>query len=207
MHAERHFVLGDACGDPGIGDVGELDFVQLVDFVNCFFAVRECDAGGVGEEEDGVAFGAELNALIDGGEEAGTPHGVACAGDEAGVHNDECGEVLVEGAEAVGGPCADGGTTVATETGLCHELCGGVVELFGVEGVDDAEFIGDGGEVWEEGGELEAGGAVFFELPEWGHEVGLLADEGKAEAFPEVVGHLFAIVFVEVWAVVEEVEL
>ncbi len=105
LHAEGHFVLGYA-GD-GFGVAGFLgDFlVDAVEGVEGAAAHVAGDAVRVLEVEDGFAFGAALDALIDGGEVSGAPDGFSGVGVfAAGGEDDEAGEVLVFGAEAVGCP-------------------------------------------------------------------------------------------------------
>ena len=65
------------------------------------------DALGVGEEQHRIALGAELDALVDGGQEAAAPARFAAVGLVlAREQHHEAGQVLVLAAQAVGEPRA-----------------------------------------------------------------------------------------------------
>ncbi len=85
-----------------------------------------------------------------------------------------------------------------------EELGGGVVELVGVHGADDAEVIGDGGEVGEHFGDFGLVFSVFVEVVEWAEEFGGAFDEGEGFAGEEFFGAVFEVVFFEFGFVVEE---
>ena len=74
--------------------------------------------GFAAEEEDGVAGGAELDALIDAGEEAGGPKAGAAAAGGSGNEDDVGGEIAALGAQAVGEPGAEAGSAAAPEAGV-----------------------------------------------------------------------------------------
>ena len=207
LHAVGHFVLADAGGDFGVAQGAEALFVEGFDGVEDVAAIAAGVAFGIAEEEDGVAFGAELDALVDAGEEAGGPEGGAGATGGAGEHDDVGGEVAVFTAEAVGDPGPHGGAAALAEAAVEEHLGGGVIDLVGVEGFDDAEVVGDGGEVGQQFGHPGAALAVLFEFEGGALEGGFGADEGEAFAFEEFGGAGLAAAFDELGFVVEEIEL
>jgi hypothetical protein len=96
-----------------------------------------------------------------GGEEAGAPESVVerlavgSAG-ATGDHGDEVGEVFIFGAEAVGKPGAYGGAAGNLRSALEEGDGGVVIDGFGVHRADEADVIGDAGDVREELGDFGA---------------------------------------------------
>ena len=215
LHAEGHFVLGDAGLDFGVADAGVVEVVEFAEGVEHGAAVGGVNAGGIFDVEDGVALAAEGDAGEFGGEKAAAPHageeGLSLAGGgKGGGEDDEGWEVVGGGAEAVGEPGADGG--FARDLGAGHDVgAGGVmIDGGGVDGFDDGEFVDDFGGVGEEFADPAAGFAVLGEFEHGGgdREAGLAAGHGGdalavADAFREV----FVEVGLELGFVVPEVEL
>lgn len=105
LHAGRHFIGGDAGLDFGVADGFEVPVVEFIDGIDDSLAVLFFDTLGIGKEEDGVADGAELDAIVDGGEEAGVEISCAAGGAfGAGRDDDEGGEVVGIAAKSVGDP-------------------------------------------------------------------------------------------------------
>lgn len=155
LHAGGEFVRGDAGGEGGI--VGVFDASEGVEFLGegeaeglgiwgewggWFTEVER--VSGIDAEGDGVVNGAEVVAV------AFVPIFAVSDGDELG-------EILVERAEAIIDPGAEGGEFAiegiapAMELGLCH-----VIAVGGPHGADDGEAIGVAGDVGEPVGDFEA---------------------------------------------------
>ncbi|MFM1944912.1 MAG: hypothetical protein RI897_3894 [Verrucomicrobiota bacterium] len=155
---------------------------------------------------DGVAGAVEFDALVAAGEEAGGP---LSGGDGLGVtsalagEDDEAGEVLGFGAEAIGDPCAHGGAAADGGAGI-HERVGGVmVDLFRDHGADDADVVGHFGVIGEEVGDflsifavaVEGGhGALGFERLALELGDGLAGGEGGGEGLSVELGEFGFIV-------------
>ena len=208
LHAEGHFEGVDAALDFGVADRVEAFLVEAVDGVDGGALGVAGDAFGIGEVEDGIAGGAELDAFVNGGEEAGAPVGGAAGGALlAGGHDHEGGEVVGFRSEGVGDPGAEGGAAELLGAGGEEDLGGGVVEGLGVHGADEGDVVGLRADVGEDFGHLDAGLAVFLEL-ELGAEEGVFGiDEGGAVVLEEFGGGLGAVEAGEVGFVVEEVEV
>ena len=146
-----------------------------------------------------------MDALINGGEEAGAPEGFAGGGHfAAGDHDHVSGEILVGGAEPVGGPGADGGSAELGSAGVEEELGGGVVELVGVHRLDEADVIDVPGEAGHAVGDPGAGLAVLLEGEDGAEELWGAFDEGEGFAFEELGRAVFEVVFDELGLVVEK---
>ena len=105
LHPEGEFVLRDAGGGLGMAEFAGLHFVEVTEDVQAEAARVPIEAVGIGGVEDGVALGAALHALVDGGQEAAAEGIAAAVGlDAAGDEDDEAGEILVFRAETVGHP-------------------------------------------------------------------------------------------------------
>jgi hypothetical protein len=211
LHAEGHFVLADAGGDLRIADVIEGELVEVLDGIDDELALGAGDAMRVGEKVHRVALGTEFDALVDGGQEPAAPGAVARSENLSGDEGDEGGEVLAFAAEPVADPGTDTGTAEAGEAGEGEKLGGGVVELVGVERLDETQLVGDALQVGKEVGYLDAGFPAAFEgelvilgRPE---EVGLFADEGELLALEKLVGAEFTAAFLELRFEIEEVEV
>ncbi len=80
LHAEGHLERVDPGGDLGVADPLELHLVELPDGVELVALELVVDAARVGEIQHRVAAGPELDALVDGRQEAAAPVRVAAAG-------------------------------------------------------------------------------------------------------------------------------
>ena len=216
LHAEGHFVLLDAGVGLGVGDFLVGDFVEGVDAVEGFAADGGGDAWGVVDVEDGVASGTEGDAGVFAGEVAGGPEAggdglflgaVGRGGDE----DDEGGEVLIHGAEAVGGPGAEAGAAGDLVAGLHGGNGGFVVDGFGMEGAHPTDVVGGLAEVGEEFVVHPHAAGAFFGEAVFGRgdgEAGLAAGHGsEALALANAGGEVFVIVLLHLRFVVEEIHL
>ena len=102
LHAEGHFVLGNAGGDFGVVEGFGVLFVEIADGADDIVLEVAGVAWRVAEVEDGVAFAAEVDALEAAGEEACGPlaggDGLVLAALAEGGEDDEAGEVFCGGA-------------------------------------------------------------------------------------------------------------
>ena len=143
LHAEGHFILGDACGDFRIVEILELLFVDAGYVIKhaAFHVAR--DAFGIGKVEDGVAAGAKFHALVSGWKEAGSPvefiKDLSAGGSLAdGGEDDKRGEVFCFTSQSVAQPRAEGwasgklGSAEQKGDGRC------VVHSIGMHGFDKA---------------------------------------------------------------------
>lgn len=149
LHPVGEFVLSDAGEGLGMGELCGLKFIEFAEGIEGAAAEGTAHSWRVGDEEDGIAFGAALHALKNGGDEAAAPAALAAAGLGAGGdEGDETWEVLIVGAETVSGPSSHGWAALADVTGVEQQLSGRVIELIGLHRVDEAHLIGDLVEVW-----------------------------------------------------------
>ncbi len=216
LHAERHFVLLDASVGLGVGDFLVGDFVEGVDAIEGFAADGGGDARGIVDVEDGVASGTEGDAGVFAGEVAGGPEAggdglflgaVGGGGDE----DDEGREVLIHGAEAVGGPGAEAGAAGDLVAGLHGSNGGLVVDGFGMEGAHPTDIVCGLAEVGEEFVvHPHAAGAFLGEAVFGGGdgEAGLAAGHGgEALALADTGGEVFVVELLHLRFVVEEIHL
>ncbi len=213
LHPVGEFVLLDAGVDFGVGELGELFFVQLGEVIEHFTACLGRVAGGVGKVEDGVADGHELDSGVFGREEARTPESVVeglavGAAGAAGDHGDEVGEVFIFGSKAVGKPGSHGGSTGDLRAALEEGDGGIVVDGLGVHRADEADVVGEAGDVGEELGDFVPGFTMFLEFVFGsGDGEGLLAGghAGFALVQFDEFAEFLAVVFLEPGFVVEKV--
>ena len=139
-----------------------------------------------------------------GGEEAVTEVVFAGAGHAAGVvDGDEGREIFIVGTKSVGDPGSEGGKAFHGEAGVHEVFALRVGGGHGVEGVEKAEVVGVGSEVGEEVGDHFAGLTSGLKTPErFGDVTG-----GPFEGDGGNAWWLLAVVFVEVWLVVEGVDV
>ena len=105
LHAEGHLEGVDPRGDLGVAGGVELHLVQLADSIEAVALEFASTPRGVGEIQHRVAAGAELDALVDGRQEAAAPVGVAAAGLLLpGAEDDEAWEFLRLAAQSVKRP-------------------------------------------------------------------------------------------------------
>ncbi len=69
MHAVGEFGLFDSGEGFGVVEGLEFESIEVAQGVEGFASGFSGDSFWVGDEEDGVSFGAALDALVDGGEE------------------------------------------------------------------------------------------------------------------------------------------
>ncbi len=151
LHPVGHFVLADAGGNFGIAGVVEFEGVDFLEAVQHGAAQGAREAFWVVEVEDGFAGVSEFNALKAGGEEAGAPvivvEGLVAGAEHFRDKNDVIGQVSVWGAEPVADPRADGGASGELMSCEQERHGGGMINLLGAHGLDEAEVIGDGADV------------------------------------------------------------
>ena len=73
LHAERHFIGGDAGERFGVAGFGGAEVVELGEIVEQCAALDAVGAGRIVEIEHGARAGAEADALVRGGQEAAAP--------------------------------------------------------------------------------------------------------------------------------------
>ncbi len=119
-------------------------------------------AGDVSEVFDGECFAIEGNvdarALMDCGQECGTVFAYAAA-----LDTDEAGKVFVLGAETVADPCSHGRAYFREGAGVELEGGAGVLWIVGAHATEEAEIVGDRGEVGHEIGDHHAALAARFD--------------------------------------------
>jgi hypothetical protein len=155
--------LAYAGSDFRVAYIVEGDLVELLDCVDDLFALGIGDAFGIREVKNGIPLGAEFDSLMNGGKEAAAEGAVAGTEDCACDQDDEAGQVFVFATEAVADPGADAGPPEPFKAGESEHLGGGVVELVGVQGLQETKFVGDSLEVREEVGKGESGLAAVPE--------------------------------------------
>ena len=173
------------------------------------------DAGGVVEEEHGVALRAKGDAVVAAGEKACAPHAreEGLRGGFRGPlwrEDDEGGEIVVLAAEAVGEPGTEAGFAGELAAGHEERAGGVVVDGVGVDGADDGEVIDELGGPREEFADPGAVLAVLgeFENRRRDGEFRLAAGHrGDALAGADGVGELDVELGGEPRFVVEGVEL
>ena len=163
LHAEGQLVLADPRQGLGIAELGQLVLVELPQRVEGAAAVGAVHPLGIADVEDRVAHGPALHALIDAGQKAGAPEGLAAGRvGPAADQDDEAGQVLVLRAQAIGDPRAHRGPAVAGRAGVEEQLGRRMVELVGVHRLDDGDVVDDAAEVRPELADDRAALAAFL---------------------------------------------
>ena len=207
LHAEGHFVLLDSGEDLGVlQSVMEVGVKRDDALEHLATACGVC-AFGVVEEKHGFALAAELDALMNAGEEAAAPEVGAGAGQAAGDEHDVARDVAVEAAQPEVDPRTERGLALAVASRVKGELSGGVIELGSGHGADEGDFISDLGEVGEEFANPCARLTVLLELVTGAEQFGVAAKEGETFAFNELFWGELAVEFLEDGFVIEQVEL
>src|SRR5262249_39956552 len=150
----------------GVGGAGAVEggAVEAADQIHAGGAGGgEC--GGAGEVSDGLGAAAEEGALEGGGEGTGAGAIEAGGGERAGIEDDETGQLLVLGAEAVGDPGAHAGAALLAVAGVEKVVGVGVLGEVGGDGTDDGEVVDALGDVREEIADGDAALAVVAEAP------------------------------------------
>ena len=142
LHAESHFVLGDARDGFRAAELFFLHVVEIAHGIEREAAHRAIHALGIGYVEHGVTAAAALNALEYAGKEAAAPRAFAGAGECAtGDEHDEPGQVGGFAAKSVGHPRSEGGPALPGGTGVEQQFRRGMVELFGVHRFDEGQIV------------------------------------------------------------------
>ena len=136
--------------------------------------------------EDGRAFITKLRALKHGGQKAAAP--VLWAAVDFGVigHDDERGQILVGGAEAVESPGPERGPAGEDVAGVHLADGADVVQAVGIAGADHTEVVGMPGDFGIPVGNPQAALPVLAPLAARGHEAvagGAHRSDGAAEGF------------------------
>ena len=194
--------------DFGIADGALAQGVEIADGVERTAADVGRDAGRIRDEEDRVAAGAELDALMTGREKAAAPAGLSAVRIVlAGEEDDERGQVGVFAAESVREPRAETGTADDLMAGVHEDLRRRVIELRGLHRPDDGELVDVLREVRQQVGQFGAGLAVARELERRAEQLGRAFDEREAFAFDDVFGDGLAVVLIQLRLGIEEIEL
>ena len=164
MQPEGHLVRGDSGGDLGVGHRLEPPVVQRAEQVERVALKSGIHAGRARDVEDRVPLVPQADAGIDGRQEPARPVGRAAADAAAGRHHDEGGQVLGFRAETVDDPRPQAGPAWLRETRVEEDLGGRVVELVGVDRLDDGDLVDHLGQVRQHLRELGAALAVPGEL-------------------------------------------
>ena len=207
LHAEGHFILADAGGDFRVADLGLLLLVELLDGVQDLAAAGDGVAGRVGKEQHRVAAGAELHALIDAWQEPRRPERRAGTADGTGLEHDIGRQIVCGRAKPVNHPRTDAGPAAAAEAGVQEHLRRGMIDLLGVQRADDAQLVGNAGQVRQQFGDLLAALPVRAELVLAAGQRHLAADESEALAAGQLLGAGFAVVFHQGRLRIEQVKL
>ena len=167
LQAEREFVTGDARRQFGIARRGvRMLRVQRVDEIDLAPLHVAARPGGRFQIQNGLARGAQDGALIHGRHVAARP--IRRAGRRAAAriqHHDIAGQVLVERAEAVAHPGADGGMALQDAPAVHLQHRAAVRERIAVERFDDRQLVHVLRDVRKRVGTPQAGLAVLLERP------------------------------------------
>ena len=216
LHAEGHLILLDAGMGLRIAHGLIIEAVELVDAVDGLLAQVVGHAGRVVDEEDRVALAAERDAGVFARQVAAGPETardglfLVAVGRGRDEHH-EVREVVVLGAEAVGGPGAEAGTTRDLVAGLHGADRRLVVDRLGVEGAHPADLVGVLAEVRQQVGvQPHAALAMLGEviLRRRDGEAGLAAGHRRqALAVADARGQVLVVHLLHLRLVVEEVHL
>ena len=169
LHAEGHLGLRHAGVDFRVELLLGLVAVELAERVEHVAAHVRRDAFGIGEVKHRLLTRPELHALMFAGEKARTPQPRVKRLVARGIfrnEHDERREVVIERAEAVGGPRAHRGSPGHLVPGAEKSDRRIVVDRLGVHGADEAEVVGDFLRVRQRVADLHAAAAALGEIRE-----------------------------------------
>ena len=208
LHAESHLVGVDPGGDLRVAHPLEPHLVEPADRLQRVALDLLVNAARVGEIKDGVAAGAELYALVDRGQEAAAPVGIAAArAFLARAEDDEAGQILRFAAQAVADPGPHARPAEDHRPGGHHDLAGSVVERVGGNALDDGQVVHNLGQMGQQFGQLDSRLAMPGELELRAQQPGIRIDERRAIALEQIGRGQFAIKFGELGLVVEELQM
>ena len=215
LHPVGHLVLGDARGDLRVAELAQAELVHAGQVVEDRPPALAAHAVGVRQVQHRVAAAAELDALEARRQEPAAPVEVvedlpAARLLVAAGHDDEAGEVVGLGAQAVGEPAPHARAAGHLVAGHEERDRRRVVHLRRVHRLDEAQVVGDGGGVVHEVGPPRATLPVPGEPRDFreARPRRLPAGHG-AEPRPadDRVGDLFALAAGEFGLVVEEIDV
>ena len=195
-------VCGDAGGNLRIADFCQSRQIEFADGADSRCLPFGREPGRAGQIRDGIRRAEEFHPLVGGWQEAtapdvGTAHQVLLAG----AQHDKGGQVLGLAAEPVGDPRAHRGPPVARGTGAEEELRRSVVEVLGLQGVDQGQVVHDACHVREDLGHpdsrLAVSTKVALRAEQLGPLLGELLHECEALAVQEGVRGRLAVEFPE----------
>ena len=189
LHAKGHLEGVDARGDFGVPDRLQPHTVEIPNRVQRRLLKAGIDALRVGKIEDGLSGAAESHALVDGGQEAAPPAGVAAAGSLAARAEDHEGrQVPGLAAQAVGDPGPQAGPAELLGSGVHQDLAGRVVEGIGGHGLHNGNVVGDTAEVGQHLRYFGIALAVAAVLELGAQQRGMGVDEGRPIALQQLGG-------------------
>ena len=208
LHAERHFVLGDAGDRLRIAELLVGPLIDAGDRVDHVAAKLAADARRVGKKQHRLAVRAALHALIHRRQEAGAPQALAAAGKlAAGNQHDEAGQILILAAQPVRRPTADRGVAEVLIARVQQQFGGRVVELVGVHRADEADLVGHFLKVRKPIGNPEPRLADLTKRIDGPQQLRHAADEGEALAFEKLLRAILAVERFQLRLVLEQLEL
>ena len=169
---------------------------------------RVVHAARVGQVQHRLAAAAERHALVDGGQEAAAPVGVAAAGPLlAGVEDDEARQIARLAAQPVGHPGAEARPAELLRAGVHQDLRRRVVEGVGHHRFDDGDVVRHAGQVRQQLGQFGAALAVPGELELRPQQLRVGVDERGPVAFEQFGRRQRAVVLGQLRLVVEQLQM
>ena len=144
LHPVGQFVGGDTAQDLRVAHRPVLPLIELLQGVEGAAARLAGHPTWVGQIWNRVTLGPELHALVDRGQEGGPPTRVAGKDlNRTRLQDDEAGQVAVLAAQTVGQPRSHAGPSDQVMARVHEQLCRCVIELLGVDGLDDGDVVHD----------------------------------------------------------------
>ncbi len=208
LHPEGQLVLADPGQGLGVAELLQLVLVELAERIECAAAISAIHSFRIAHIQDRVADRPALDALVDAGQEARAPEGLAAGRVRAAAdQHDEARQVLILRSQTVGNPRAHRRAAVARGAGEDVKLGGRVVELIGMHRSDDGDVVGDLAHAGQELADRLPALAALLEPVRRSQELGMPLDEREPLVLEQLVGAGLHVVLDQRGLVIEQVLL
>ena len=208
LHPVGQFILGDAGDGLRVPQFLGLQLVEVIEGIQTLPPQLPIHTRRIRDEEDRVALGATLHALVDTRQEArpetaGAPVGLHPGGDQ----HDKAGQVGVFTAEAIGNPASQARPASPGTARVNQKFSRCMVELIGVHTPHQAEFVGNPVQMRNRIGEFHSTLTAAFPLPPRAQQFGGPTSEGELLTRNGLSRTIFAIPPEQFRLVIVEIEV
>ena len=207
LHAERHLILADACGNFRVTRCGQSAGIQLVDGLKNLGSVFASLPLRVGQKQHRVTRGSKLNSLVHTRQKPTAPQRGASTAQRTRKQHHIGGQVFGFRSQAIVQPGTNRRPATPAKAGMQKHLCRGMIDLLGVNGFHNRNLIRHGAKVRQQVGKFLARATFFLELKPAACQRHLATNEGKSPAFQQGFRAFLAIPFHKLWLVFKQIQM